>query len=372
VIDLFSDLVDEEKLHPNFKRLRDSHFFSPARATLQKVAEDFEDPDGNFVEQFQTRGFDSRTFELFLFAMFKESGHSIDRTQERPDFGLGKQGIEAWVEAVTANPMPGQNIVPYQSLPKFRSDEEVEQYHAHELAIRLGSPLFSKLEKEYWKLSHVAGKPFILAIQDFHEEGSLTNTSSSLAHYLFGIDGKWHHDEAGRLIIDNQPVEEHRSGSKAIPSGFFALPKAENVSAVLFCNTGTVSKFNRMGHQGQYHDPAVRMIRWGTCFRPDPNATLPEGFLYEVGAEQETWREGTVLIHNPGAINKVPSGWLGAAVEDQIENGQVVSTFREPFVPFSSLTLNFDSTVPEEVIHQEAARITAILEKFCGQLSTFE
>jgi hypothetical protein len=36
-------------------------------------------------------------------------------------------------------------------------------------------------------------------------------------------------------------------GQKVIPSGFFDLPGPENVSAVLFSNSGTISKFNRMG-----------------------------------------------------------------------------------------------------------------------------
>lgn len=246
---------------------------------MRKIGEDFQDPDGNFVEQFQSSGFDSRTFELFLFAMFKELGHDVDRTHERPDFGLRKDGIEAWVEAVAASPTPSPVITPYRTAPKSRSETELEHYHAHELPIRLGSPLFSKLTKEYWKMPHVVGKPLIFAIQDFHEEGSLMNTSSSLVRYLFGIEEKWHHDEAGRLIIDNEPMLEHRTGRKMIPSGFFTQPNAENVSAVLFCNTGTVSKFNRMGHQGSYHDPALRMVRWGSCFRHDPNSTLPEGIL---------------------------------------------------------------------------------------------
>jgi hypothetical protein len=39
---------------------------------LREVYAEFPDPDGNFVEQFQTSGLDARTFELFLFAMFKD------------------------------------------------------------------------------------------------------------------------------------------------------------------------------------------------------------------------------------------------------------------------------------------------------------
>jgi hypothetical protein len=127
-----------------------------------------------------------------------------------------------------------------------------------------------------------------------------------------------------------------------------------------------------MGHQGPYRDPTLRMIRWGTCYRHDPNATLPEGFLYEVGDPdegQETWREGSVLIHNPDAINKLPAEWLGAGVEDRMENGQVVTTFRDIFAPFVSTTLNFDSTTPAEVIQREADRITAILIATFGETS---
>jgi hypothetical protein len=33
----------------------------------------YEDPDGNFIEQFQTTGFDARLWELYLFAMFCEA-----------------------------------------------------------------------------------------------------------------------------------------------------------------------------------------------------------------------------------------------------------------------------------------------------------
>lgn len=47
--------------------------------------------DGNFAEQFQTTGFDSRTFELYLFALFREQGWTVDRSASRPDFRLTKE-----------------------------------------------------------------------------------------------------------------------------------------------------------------------------------------------------------------------------------------------------------------------------------------
>jgi len=86
------------------------------------------------------------------------------------------------------------------------------------------------------------------------------------------------------------------------------------VSAVLYCNSGTIPKFNRMGHQGAYSNNKVRMIRWGTSYRYDPNSTSPKMFLYEVGDPSqglESWREGTVLIHNPRARHPVTAaGWV--------------------------------------------------------------
>lgn len=69
-----------------------------------------------------------------------------------------------------------------------------------------------------------------------------------------------------------------------------------------------------MGQEGAFRSNAVRMIRYGTCYRHDPNAALPAPFVYEVGDGewQETWREGTTLIHNPAALHPVPAGLLGA------------------------------------------------------------
>ena len=78
------------------------------------------------------------------------------------------------------------------------------------------------------------------------------------------------------LITTHTPIDKHKFGTKEIPSGFFAQPNAENVSAVLFSNSGTIPKFNRMGQQGAYQSDAVRMIRWGT-YRS--NSTSPEMFL---------------------------------------------------------------------------------------------
>ena len=340
-IDLFVDTGKPAKsLHPQFVALRDSPGYGPARRMLQDIQQHFEDPDGNFVEQFQTTGFDSRTFELFLFAMFRESGHTTDRSHQRPDFLISRDGITVAVEAVTASQPSNAGVQQYLALPKDQSPSQREEYVKHSIPIRLGSPLYTKLKARYWEEPHVAGRPFVIAIEDFHEAGSLATSSTPLSQYLFGHEHEWYHDADGKLVITQHALNVHRQGAKQIPSGFFNQPDAENVSAVLFSNTGTIPKFLRMGHQGPYRDAKLNVLRIGTCYRHDPNASRPAPFLYEVGEPDfmESWRQGTVLIKNPNALYPLPEGWLGAGIEEELRNGQSVATWREPFIPYASMT----------------------------------
>jgi hypothetical protein len=169
-------------------------------------------------------------------------------------------------------------------------------------------------------------------------------------------------------VVTAEPVAEHKTKLKRIPSGFFAQPGAENVSAVLFSNSGTIPKFNRMGFEGAYRNAAVRMIRFGTAYRDDPNATLPEPFMYEVGDPDwtgETWHEGTALIKNPNAVHPVPDNWIGAGAEDDLVDGRIVSTLAEGFHPYASMTLNFPGDASTSQIQRQVKPIAdELLKKF--------
>ena len=374
-IDVFTDLrKPEADLHPQFRTLRDLPEYAPARDQLRELQAAFVDPDGNFVEQFQTTGFDSRTFELFLFAMFIESAHEVDRRQHRPDFLISRDGLTVAVEAVTASAPSNSGIQPYFSMRKEQTPWERAEYVRNNVPIRLGSPLFSKLRQRYWLEPHVAGRPLVIAIQDFHTPGSLSTSSAALSLYLFGFEQEWYHDDDGALIITERKVDYHQVGVKKIPSGFFYQPEAENISAVLFCNSGTVPKFARMGQEGAYRSSAVRMLRYGTCYQHDPNATLPEGFVYEVGDPRngrETWREGTVLIRNPNALQSLPDEWFGAAAEEDSVDGKHVTTFREPLLPYWTLTNIYPGHAPDRVIRRQAKQIYKMLSRSFPMLGAF-
>ena len=151
---VFKPVVKPEKLHPNFVRLMNWPGAAPTRAMLDHIYKDFEDPDGNFLEQFQTTGFDARYFELYLYAYFSRSGFSVSRGFENPDFIVSRNNISVAVEATTVNPSQSGALGKSNKKISEFSFEEFQEYQNEELPIRFGSPLFSKLKKKYWELEH--------------------------------------------------------------------------------------------------------------------------------------------------------------------------------------------------------------------------
>lgn len=339
-VDLFQPVVSAERLHPYFARLVSSPAFLPARLILNEIATHFIDIDGNFVEQFQTTGFDSRLWELYIQSYLVEEELFVDRDYHAPDFKVTKYGKSVSIESVivgrsTSNPAMffGQN----KPLP---TQEEILDAHLHEMPIRFGSPLFSKLKKEYWKRDHVAGNPLVFAIADFHDNQSMTWSGTALINYLYGVRHDFHHDNDGKLIISPIVLDTHKVGDKEVPSGYFFQPDAENVSAILFSASGTISKFNRMGRQAGFKHPDVVMMRVGMAHRHDPNASLPMPFSYEVDeSSTETWGEGLSMFHNPNALYPVPQELFPSIAHHRFVDRQIVSDLPE-FHPYASFTYN--------------------------------
>lgn len=68
-----------------------------------------------------------------------------------------------------------------------------------------------------------AGKPFVIAVADFHDTMSMTWTYNSLLEYLYGYRyDNYKHSEEGELIINPTKIDffEKKNGTK-IPAGFF-------------------------------------------------------------------------------------------------------------------------------------------------------
>jgi len=339
-VDLFTPVVPLQKQHPDFVKLASDITFLPARSLINEIAPHFIDVDGNFVEQFQTTGFDARLWELYIFSYLNEEQLFLDRTHDWPDFLVKKYGesvaIEATIVGRHADNPPRFIKPPISAL----SDEEVQRRREGEMPIRFGSPLYSKLRKRYWDLPHMAGIPLVLAIADFHDDRSMQWSSPALIEYLYGVKHGHHYDADGRLIVEPAKIETHRFGDKVIPSGFFFQQDSENIAAVMFSATGTISKFNRLGRQAGFTPPGVIMIRRGVCHDHDPNASLPKQFSYRVTeASNETWAEGVSMFHNPNAKYPAPEHLFPSIAHYRFVDGRLMGTMPD-FHPYASLTLN--------------------------------
>ena len=345
---LFVPVVPLDKLNPHFKLLVDSPAYHPARAMLDQVYQDFDDPDGNFLEQFQTTGFDARFFELYLFAYFSRSGFKVDRTYPTPDFIIARNGVTVSVEATTVNPTQGE-LSARNSLPSGLDPREFGHFQDQELPIRFGSPLFSKLQMKYWELEHCRDQPFILAIEAFFNDKSLALSDNSLAQYLYGLRMSAGWTTEGILEVHTDIVESHISGNKKIPSNFFGQPGTEHISAVVFTNSGTHAKFTRMGYQQGFGTEQFDITRFGFSYNPLPDAKDPTYFLYSLAEPPlvESWGQGLVVNHNPNALFLLPRDFFPEAVQGYIEDGKYKSDHPD-WHPIRSTTLIRQFARPED------------------------
>ena len=342
-LDLFTPIVPVERQHIYFTHLISSSMFTPAREIIKNIMPSYIDVDGNFIEQFQSSGFDSRLWELCLYAYLTEEQLFIEREHITPDFLVKKYGKTVAIEAVIVG-RKLDNLPQYFKIStKLKTPNEVLIEHENAMPIRFGSSLYSKLQKKYWELPHVNGNPLVFAIADFHDDQSMLWSSTALINYLYGFKHDFYYDETGKLIIEPKKIETHRVGGKEVLSGFFFQPMTEHISAVLFSASGTISKFNRIGRQAGFKDPNVLMIRMGLCHDHDPNAAFPKMFKYIVDEKsKETWGEGFSMFHNPNALYPVPEGLFPSIGHHHFKEGLIVSTLPE-FHPYASFTYNLRS-----------------------------
>lgn len=336
-LDFFTPVVARERLHPDFVKLAEQEGYSSARGIIEPMMHWYKDSDGNFVEQFQTTGFDARIWELYLFAAFSEMGYRIDRTEAVPDFTCKGIGSEFCVEATTVNASRGG---PLATVPSLNTDEGRLAFMRQFMPLKYGSALHTKFKRRYWEKPNVKGKPFVFAIADFQGGPSMIMTRSSLPTYLYGYDYDWYKDATGRLHIIPRKIEKHCWGTKEIASGFFKQSGAENISAVVFNNSGTISKFLRMGMLSGFGSSRVVLTREGIAVDHDPNAAEPVTFRHVVNSPdyRETWVEGFDVFHNPNALHPLEEWVLPGASHHWLLPDKQMRSHTPSWHPLGSMT----------------------------------
>lgn len=336
--DIFTPVYHAAKLNPSFELLRTTKGYSSAKEIIAEAMHHYTDIDGNFIEQFQTTGFDSRMWELYLFAYLTEENLIIDRTNHAPDFLVsnGKQNVA--IEAVTVQ--SSKNSEELNLDINELTPERIAELQRHYMPIKFGSPLFTKLNKKYWEMEHVANTPLVFAIADFHAKQSMLWSSTALQNYLYGIKHDFHYSEDGKLVISPVKIDYHEHNGKKIPSGFFFTENSEHISAVLFSSTGTISKFTRMGKLSGFGDPTIKIIYQGTCHKHDDNSALPDTFSFEVDENYlETWGEGISIFHNPNALHPLSREMFPSVAHHFMKKDGTIVSYLPDFHPYGGLTI---------------------------------
>lgn len=354
-IDLLSPITDvpKDNLHPYFIQLIEVAGREPARRVIREIAPWLYPPDNHFIREFQCHQFDQRLWEIYLWATFRELGYDVAQ-HEAPDFECRSPLAHFTVEATTIAPSQ-EGILAQHPNPK--GPEEFRDFLENYMPMKFGSPLCSKLKKtnaqgfHYWERCHSENKPFLLAVADFHKPGnhekeesaSMTYSQGALYIYLYGQRVDWAFED-GKLHMNVAPVKEHTYQGKCIPSGFFDLPGAENISAVLFSNAGTIAKFDRIGVVAGFVAKNHKYFRMGFKFDPDPNAIVGKWFKVDVEDDEYTeyWSDEIQIFHNPNAKYPLaPEAFPGMA-HHFWKNGKLVTfDYEERVLSSNTMIIHF-------------------------------
>ena len=318
----------------------------PAAWALNQIYLAFPRPDKNWKSDCQTGNFHTRLWEAYFLACFREQGCTVKQEIPSPDFLVERPGGAcAWIEAATVNEVPYDHVfrAPNQ-MPDEPPDGVERQIGA--AAVRFAKSIRSKIQKGYPEMAHVTGKPFAIAVADFHAHGSMTWTREALMAYLYGISVTVE-DSGGEPVGVIQTITE-LLGAEKIPAGLFRNPENTNISAIVFSNAATIAKFNRMGFLAGIRPSGLRMIRFGAIFDRRSGALEPIPFELDIASDEyealwtgvgETWSLELEVFHNPMATHRFPYDLLPECTQWFDHDGEIGCVARHEHSILSSRTV---------------------------------
>lgn len=293
-MELFSPVTTGDKLHPIFKLISKPEY-QAERDVLNDWAKDFLDRDGKFIHEFQTT-FESSMWELYLHALLKELGASIDFTHHAPDF-VANLDRDICLEATIA--APAQN----GPSPFGHSSEDIPEDLSEfnrQAVLRLCNSLSSKIRKyrdSYSKLSHVEGKPYVIGLASFDRPFSHLAGHRPIMTALYGV---YFDEEAtiesGSETVIQIPVDGVvKNESSTVPVGYFQSDEFSEVSAVIYSSLATWGKIRALADD----DSAMSIY---TSYHPPVDGTLiPEIKRMKKCDYEEHLVDGLHIFHNPFA-----------------------------------------------------------------------
>jgi len=286
-------------------------------------------PDANWASDLRGENFHTRLWEAQLLASLREQGLQVTQPHENPDFRIeNRQGLQAWIEAVTANPPERFEHV---GAPPQLQPEDLDELFFGNAAVRFAKTIGNKLDRLYTDLEHVAGQPFALALADFHAPSSMVWSREALLGYLYATGPRTNVVDGHRTAVVKEVT--HLLGASNFPAGLFCNRDHAELSAIIFTNACTTGKFNRMALSMGAPTPGLRYTRYGKFFDRTPGALDGIPFCLNVrdpaylalwphGAEP--WCAELEVFHNPFAKHPLPRGLMPEAAHWVMQDGELV------------------------------------------------
>ncbi|MFP1648829.1 hypothetical protein [Enterococcus mundtii] len=297
-MDLFTPIVEEAKLHHNFVHLKKNKYL---RRVLNEWAKGFQDRDGKFVKEFQTT-FNSSFWELYLNAVLQEKFLNIDFSREAPDFIVvdrdkkTKYTIEATIANNAVNrPPEWDQEEKLKFMKKELSEVEIKNISL-DATVRICNSILSKHKRyknRYENLSHVTGKPFILALASYDSFYFYKYSMAPIIRALYGTD-KLFYDDNGEVVEEIVEKVKKENGAE-IEVGLFTNPKYKEISAILYSNTATYGKLEGMSCTTNRKKLIFRTVKYNS-YGMKPIENIENGKNYK-----ETISDGLYLFLNPFA-----------------------------------------------------------------------
>ncbi|MDS7598418.1 hypothetical protein [Agrobacterium tumefaciens] len=243
-MDLFDPRFRSERLHAHFRAISADAGYMKVQPVIQAWATGLLNRKGEsdkFINEFQTT-FNSAMWELYLNRALIDLGCSVDFSKSAPDFFVrGPGNYEFNIEAVISD-MPA--TAPAPSVKPFN-----EQDFKTRGALKLAGKIRDKLdlyrgseEKQhpYSSMSHVRGRPFVIAIAPFDSELSLFQNNELINMVLFGL--------APPILEGPDLGKQSKISALLKPSGapvemgIFTNDSCKEISAVFFSTVGTFGK----------------------------------------------------------------------------------------------------------------------------------
>ncbi|MDC8012806.1 hypothetical protein [Tahibacter soli] len=299
-MDLFQPVVPVDKQHDIFRMLmHPAH--GPERAVIQGWAAGFLDRDGKFVKEFQTT-FQSSFWELYMHAVLKDMGMSLDYSFHAPDFVVIAP-TPFVMEATIASPPDGG--APAYGLRKPAISDDFGEFNRQAI-LRLCNSFTSKVRKyrqHYATLAHVRDRPYVIAIAPFDRPQAHFAANRPIMATLYGI----YFDEDATIAAQAENViMRHieavtKNDNANVPVGMFSDETYKDVSAVVYGPLATWGKVRALA------DAPERNIEFTTFhpsnapgLKPDVRTTMKAGYA-------EHLLDGLYVFHNPYAEQPLPA-----------------------------------------------------------------